>query len=226
VPRPDGAPVPRKASGAQLQPRCWTFRFTPQAYPISACVSSSSSRRRRRKREKSFFMYAAITRMHDAPGYKWTLQGLADRVGMSRTIFAQKFKKRVGMTPMEYLTRRRMLLAGDRLKTSDDSVAAISSLFGYETESAFGRAFRRFRGHSPRKHRRPDAARHSHRLAPRRCIEGGHRPRAFDARRGCGRMDCRRSGGEAFWQRSRHHFQPCLDRIRVVDRHHSMAIAA
>ncbi len=48
---------------------------------------------------------AAITWMHSVPGQKWTLQGLADRVGMSRTIFAQRFKKRVGMTSMEYLTR-------------------------------------------------------------------------------------------------------------------------
>ena len=96
-------------------------------------------------------MRTAITWMHDAPGHKWTLQGLADRVGMSRTVFAQKFKKRVGMTSMEYLTRWRMLLAGDRLRGSDDSVAAISSPLGYETKSAFGRAFKRFLGRSPRR---------------------------------------------------------------------------
>jgi AraC-like DNA-binding protein len=94
--------------------------------------------------------------MHDAPGNKWTLQGLADQVGMSRTVFAKKFKKRVEMTSMEYLTRWRMLLAGDRLRGSDDSVAAISSSLGYETESAFGRAFKRFWGRSPRQYRRPD----------------------------------------------------------------------
>jgi transcriptional regulator GlxA family with amidase domain len=101
-------------------------------------------------------MRTAITWMHDAPGHKWTLQGLADQVGMSRTVFAQKFKKRVGMTSMEYLTRWRMLLAGDRLRGSDDSVAAISSSLAYETESAFGRAFKRFWGRSPREYRRPD----------------------------------------------------------------------
>lgn len=102
----------------------------------------------------------AIACIHDAPGDRWTLQGPANRIGMSRTVFAQKFKKRVGMTPMEYLTRWRMLLAGDHLKSSNNSVAAISSLLGYETESAFGRAFRRFWGHSPREHRRSNAARH------------------------------------------------------------------
>jgi len=75
-------------------------------------------------------MRTAITCMHDDPGHLWTLQELADRLAMSRTVFAQKFKNKVGMTPMEYLTRWRMLLAGDRLKSSDDSVSAICSSLG------------------------------------------------------------------------------------------------
>jgi AraC-like DNA-binding protein len=68
-------------------------------------------------------MNAAITCMHDDPGHPWTLQKLGERAGMSRSIFALRFKEKVGTTPMEYLTRWRMLLAGDRLKNSDDSVS-------------------------------------------------------------------------------------------------------
>jgi AraC-like DNA-binding protein len=94
----------------------------------------------------------AITCIHGKPGYPWTLQELADRVGMSRTVFAQRFKQRVGTTVMEYLTRWRMSLAGDRLSGTHDSVSVISATLGYETESAFGRAFRRFWGHSPREY--------------------------------------------------------------------------
>jgi len=103
-------------------------------------------------------MSAAITCMHDAPGHPWTLQKLAERAGMSRSIFALRFKETVGTTPMEYLTRWRMLLAGDRLKNSDDSISVIASSLGYESESAFGKAFRRVMGCSPRKYghgRRP-----------------------------------------------------------------------
>ena len=96
----------------------------------------------------------AIKCMHDDPGHPWTLQELAERLCMSRTVFAQKFKRRVGMTSMEYLPRWRMLLAGDRLKRSDESLSEICSSLGYEAESAFGRAFRRVWGCSPREHRR------------------------------------------------------------------------
>jgi len=97
---------------------------------------------------------AAIAAMHDDPGHSWTLQELAVRVGMSRSIFALKFKETVGATPMEYLTRWRMLLAGDRLKNSDDSISVIASSLGYESESAFGKAFKRVMGCSPRQYDR------------------------------------------------------------------------
>jgi AraC-like DNA-binding protein len=99
-------------------------------------------------------MSAAITCMHDDPGHPWTLQKLAERVSMSRSIFALRFKETVGTTPMEYLTRWRMLLAGDRLKNSDDSISIIASSLGYESESAFGKAFRRVMGCSPRQYSR------------------------------------------------------------------------
>jgi AraC-like DNA-binding protein len=103
-------------------------------------------------------MGAAITYMHDHPGHAWTLQELAERVGMSRSIFALRFKETVGATPMEYLTRWRMLLAGDRLTNSDDSLSEIATSLGYESESAFGKAFRRVMGCSPRQYSRSGAA--------------------------------------------------------------------
>jgi AraC-like DNA-binding protein len=61
-------------------------------------------------------MSIAISSLHGDPGYPWTLHSLAKRVGMSRSVFAMRFRKTVGATPMEYLTRWRMLLAADRLK--------------------------------------------------------------------------------------------------------------
>jgi AraC-like DNA-binding protein len=97
-------------------------------------------------------MRVAITCMHDNPGHRWTLQELAESVGMSRSIFALKFKETVGETPMEYLTRWRMLLAGDRLKTAADSLSDIALSLGYESESAFGKAFKRVMGYSPKQY--------------------------------------------------------------------------
>jgi hypothetical protein len=50
---------------------------------------------------------------------------------------ALKFKERAGHSPFDYLTRWRMLLAGDKLTSSGDSVSVIARSLGYESESAF-----------------------------------------------------------------------------------------
>ena len=96
----------------------------------------------------------AMAAMHGDPARDWTLQMLAECAGMSRTIFAARFKETVGSTVMEYLVRWRMLLAGDRLKNSHASVSAIALQLGYESESAFSKAFRRVMGCSPRQYSR------------------------------------------------------------------------
>lgn len=99
-------------------------------------------------------MSIAIASMHNDPGYPWTLQLLAERAGMSRSVFALRFRETVGAAPMEYLTRWRMLLAAERLKNSSDGLSAIAQSLGYESESAFGKAFRRVMGCSPRQYAR------------------------------------------------------------------------
>jgi AraC-like DNA-binding protein len=99
-------------------------------------------------------MSTAIHAMHDDPAHRWTLQELAERAGMSRSIFAQKFKETVGKAPMEYLTKWRMLLAGDRLTNSSDPVSVIALSLGYESESSFSTAFKRVMGCSPRQYSR------------------------------------------------------------------------
>ncbi len=99
-------------------------------------------------------MSAAINSMHGDPAHRWTLQELAEGVGMSRSTFALKFKETVGTSPMEYLTRWRMLLAGDKLENSSDPISVIAGALGYESESAFSTAFKRVMGCSPRRYGR------------------------------------------------------------------------
>jgi AraC-like DNA-binding protein len=94
----------------------------------------------------------AINAMHDDPAHRWTLKELGERVGMSRSSFASRFKETVGQTPIEYLMRWRMLLAGDRLMNSSDSISVVALSLGYESESAFSTAFKRVMGCSPRQY--------------------------------------------------------------------------
>lgn len=97
---------------------------------------------------------AAIAAMHGAPGQRWTLQTLAREAGMSRTAFAVTFKERAGLSPMEYLTRWRMMQAADRLTSTRQSLAEIGLALGYESEKSFSTAFKRVMGCSPRQYGR------------------------------------------------------------------------
>ena len=99
-------------------------------------------------------MRAAISAMHDDPAHAWSLRELAEHAGMSRSNFALRFKEKVGVSAMEYLTRWRMLRAADRLTNSAESVSDIALSVGYESESAFGAAFRKTMGLSPRQYAR------------------------------------------------------------------------
>ncbi|NML87455.1 AraC family transcriptional regulator [Sphingobium sp. TB-6] len=91
----------------------------------------------------------AIHAIHADPARRWTLKDLGAEAGMSRTVFAERFRAVMGETPMQYLTRWRMLLACDRLEHADDRLSTIAIDLGYESESSFSMAFKRVMGCSP-----------------------------------------------------------------------------
>jgi AraC-like DNA-binding protein len=97
---------------------------------------------------------AAIASIHDEPAHDWTVEELGHRAGMSRSIFALRFKKTVGVSPMQYLTHWRMLLAGDRIANTGDSISEIAQSLGYESASAFTKVFKKVMGCSPREYNR------------------------------------------------------------------------
>ncbi len=91
----------------------------------------------------------ALQLIHNAPDQHWRLESLAKEVGMSRTSFAQQFKQLVGNTPMDYLTEWRMSLAYSKLQFTEDTLLSIALDLGYQSESAFSRAFKKVIGKSP-----------------------------------------------------------------------------
>ncbi|WP_369059566.1 AraC family transcriptional regulator [Caulobacter sp. 73W] len=94
---------------------------------------------------------AALAQMHAAPEQDWSLDVLARSAGLSRTVFAQQFRERMGETPIAYLTRWRMMLAADRLLDGGEPIGVIARSVGYESESAFTVAFKRVMGQPPRR---------------------------------------------------------------------------
>lgn len=100
----------------------------------------------------------AIQAIHADPKKRWTLKDLGVEAGMSRTVFAERFRAVMGETPMQYLARWRMLLACDRIERADDRLSTIAIDLGYESETAFSMAFKRVMGCSPRQYGRATEA--------------------------------------------------------------------
>jgi len=92
---------------------------------------------------------AALRALHAEPGRAWTVADLAREAMLSRSAFARRFTSLLGMGPLAYLTEWRMALARERLRHSDDRLAAIASSLGYGSEFAFAAAFKRHHGAAP-----------------------------------------------------------------------------
>lgn len=91
----------------------------------------------------------AVAAMHERPGDPWTVGSLAKQAGLSRSAFVERFRRAVGEAPMQHLLATRMRRAAVALLEGEHALPEIASSVGYESESAFHRAFRRIHGVPP-----------------------------------------------------------------------------
>ncbi|GAA4666784.1 MULTISPECIES: AraC family transcriptional regulator [Amycolatopsis] len=92
--------------------------------------------------------------VHEDPGRSWTVGGLSEAAGMSRTAFTRRFTAEVGRPPMAYLISCRLGHGARLLRETDATLATIARRTGYSSEFAFSSAFRREYGMSPTSFRR------------------------------------------------------------------------
>jgi AraC family transcriptional activator of mtrCDE len=104
----------------------------------------------------------ALSALFNEPARPWTLPDLAQRCSMSRATFARHFQESMGRSASDLLTDIRMTLAANELKNPKASVYAVSEAVGYQSETAFQRAFKQRMGMTPARWRRaiqaPDVA--------------------------------------------------------------------
>jgi AraC family transcriptional regulator, activator of mtrCDE len=103
----------------------------------------------------------AVAAMLETPDRAWMLDELALRAGASRATLVRIFRKTVGMAPLAFLAELRLGLARRKLHAATESLATIAAKAGYQSESAFSRAFQRRFGVRPgeARHARPELAR-------------------------------------------------------------------
>jgi AraC family transcriptional regulator, alkane utilization regulator len=97
---------------------------------------------------------AALRLIHQDPAHPWTVALLAQRVGMSRSTFAGRFRELIGEAPLHYVTRWRMRKAAGLLLDGRSTLAEIADRVGYESEAAFSKTFKRWMGSAPGAYRK------------------------------------------------------------------------
>ncbi|MBW4617904.1 MAG: AraC family transcriptional regulator [Cyanosarcina radialis HA8281-LM2] len=74
---------------------------------------------------------------------------LAQQVGLSKRTLQKGFQAVFGITPFAYLTRQRMQVAKELLRSGDRTVAEVANVVGYANPGQFAGTFRRQFGISP-----------------------------------------------------------------------------
>lgn len=86
-----------------------------------------------------------------------TLESLACMAHLNKYYFAHSFSSAYGISPMSYLTGRRLQAASELLLTTDYSIGQIARLSGFSSQSYFSQAFRRYFGTAAGNYRREAA---------------------------------------------------------------------
>lgn len=83
-----------------------------------------------------------------------TVAELASAAGLSSSRFAHLFTAQAGVSPMRYLERQRMRLAGQLLDLTPRTVAEVARTVGFDDPLYFSTRFRAYWGTSPTHYRR------------------------------------------------------------------------
>ena len=154
--------------------------LTSQFYSLSWLLMSLAAveQRTRKEEQLSRAQQRAVGAMTDHIDKNFrrriTLADMAALTGMNGTYVSTYFKAHTGIGFHEYLTRRRLAHAADRLNNTDESVASIALDSGFPDVKAFHTAFRKYFSLPPGEYRdtlnrRSSAAvktLHPHRFSP------------------------------------------------------------
>ncbi|MBQ6233172.1 MAG: AraC family transcriptional regulator [Clostridia bacterium] len=102
-----------------------------------------------------------------------TLADIAKDAHLSAFHFQRAFTLLTGMSPAEYLRKRRLSQAGADLLNGDEKVIDVAMKYCYDSPESFTKAFTRFHGFSPMQVKKGSPIQFMNRYTVRLTIEGG-----------------------------------------------------
>lgn len=91
----------------------------------------------------------ALRSFHGAIGEDWSVARLAAEAGMSRSSFADRFRARTGLAPMDYVGRWRLFRIRRALLETDQPFGLLAESNGWKSRTSCSRAFQELFGIAP-----------------------------------------------------------------------------
>ncbi|RRK30097.1 AraC family transcriptional regulator [Schaedlerella arabinosiphila] len=104
-----------------------------------------------RPSENDFSIDRLICEINSRYMENWTVASMADFCKLSESYFSHTFKQRMGVPPMQFLSRLRIEKAKEFLTANSMSVSTVARLVGYDDPLYFSRVFRKSTGIAPHK---------------------------------------------------------------------------
>ena len=92
--------------------------------------------------------------IHNHLAENMTVQSIANQVYISADYLHRIFKKAEGTTLVDYITRERLFLASELLRSPDASVSKIATTVGFNSYSYFSKLFKKYYGVNPTKYQK------------------------------------------------------------------------
>lgn len=106
----------------------------------------------------SYRLHQVMNHVLDNLGDQLSVEEMAGIVGLTPSHFCRVFKQATGLTPHQFVMKSRLEKAQELLTQSNLSIAEITEILGFNSQSHFTRAFRDFSGSPPGSWRAKSAA--------------------------------------------------------------------
>lgn len=145
---PDVIHCPEAMQIFESMKKCDSFNQGKSAY-LSAKLWELFSMLLCNQKPHTDYVQAALDCIHSEYMHGITIEQIADKLKLDRCYFSTLFKKKTGLSPKQYLTNYRMVMAASLLTEKNTSITVTACSVGYSDLFTFSKAFKRHFGVSP-----------------------------------------------------------------------------
>ena len=88
------------------------------------------------------------------PAGEWSVGKMSALAGLSVSYFQRKFKLQTGLSPYDYLIRKKIDAARQLLLHTDTSITQIACALGFSSSQHFANTFKQYEGKTPTQFRK------------------------------------------------------------------------